>query len=250
MKILASDFDGTFNYNGIDDVKRTAVSKWRSKENYFSIVSGRSAENLIDIVNKFSFECDYLIGHNGAVIAKSNGEIISSTKCCGELALPLINLLFENYCKWVYVGSNFSGKVYLDKNEAELNGGYTLKNAPSIPWFTQISVQCENDIAAKSLTEKISIQFGDKINPLQNGKCIDIVDVNINKAKGIYNLMENIGISYEDVIVVGDNVNDFEMIREFRSYAMENGVDIIKKVANYTTNGITELIEKELSNFG
>ena len=44
----------------------------------------------------------------------------------------------------------------------------------------------------------------------------------------------------------GDIVNDKAMIEEFRSYAMENGVDSIKAIADFTTSGITELIKKEL----
>lgn len=246
MKILGSDFDGTFNYKGIDDTKKAAVAKWRSCGNYFSIVSGRSVSNIINVIKNFDFECDFLVAHNGAAIAKLNGEIISSIKCNGELALPLINLVFENGCGWAYVGSNFEGKVYIDEAEGESNGGYTMKNLPDIPWFTQISVQCEDEISAKKLTEIIRNNFGDKLNPLQNGICIDIVDISVNKAKGIYNLMDYVGAKYDDVIVVGDNVNDYDMIKEFKSYAMENGVDSIKKIANFTTNSVTELIEKEL----
>jgi hydroxymethylpyrimidine pyrophosphatase-like HAD family hydrolase len=47
-------------------------------------------------------------------------------------------------------------------------------------------------------------------------------------------------------IVAGDNVNDLDIIKEFKSHAMENGVDMIKKVANYTAPGVVELIEREL----
>ena len=68
----------------------------------------------------------------------------------------------------------------------------------------------------------------------------------MNKAKGLYRLMDITGAKYEDVIAVGDNINDEDMLREFRSYAMANGVPYIKEIANDITEGITELIEKEL----
>ena len=54
------------------------------------------------------------------------------------------------------------------------------------------------------------------------------------------------GAEYEDMITVGDNINDTHMIAEFRSYAMENAVQAIKDIADYETHGITELIEKEM----
>ena len=57
--------------------------------------------------------------------------------------------------------------------------------------------------------------------------------------------MEFFGCTYEDVITVGDNINDIDMIREFRSYAMENGVDEVKKLADSIVSDVTELLEKE-----
>ena len=48
------------------------------------------------------------------------------------------------------------------------------------------------------------------------------------------------------MITVGDNINDTHMIKAFRSYAMANGVQSIKDIADYETEGITELIEKEI----
>ena len=50
----------------------------------------------------------------------------------------------------------------------------------------------------------------------------------------------------EDIIAVGDNINDTHMIAEFRSYAMANAVDSIKELADFITPGVAELIEKEL----
>ena len=41
-------------------------------------------------------------------------------------------------------------------------------------------------------------------------------------------------------------MNDEAMIKEFYSYAMENGVEAIKKQADRITHSIEELIEKEL----
>ena len=68
----------------------------------------------------------------------------------------------------------------------------------------------------------------------------------VNKATGIYSLLEIVGGTYQDVIAVGDNINDTHMIAEFRSYAMENAVDSIKSLADEITPGITELIEREI----
>ena len=99
---------------------------------------------------------------------------------------------------------------------------------------------------AQEVTNAIKEKFGDVLNPLQNGRCIDIVSATMNKAQGLYDYLELVGGKYEDMITVGDNINDTHMIKEFRSYAMANGVQSIKDIADYEIVGITELIEREI----
>ena len=58
--------------------------------------------------------------------------------------------------------------------------------------------------------------------------------------------MEFFGGKYEDVITVGDNINDTDMLREFRSYAMESGVESVKALADGIVSNVTEIFEKEM----
>ena len=124
---------------------------------------------------------------------------------------------------------------------------FSLETLPEISYFIQISTILETEDEAKRMTAAIREHFGDELNPLQNGRCIDVVHKSIDKAQGIYGLLELYGAKYADVITVGDNVNDTAMIAEFRSYAMENAVPSIKALADAETPGITELIERELA---
>ena len=68
----------------------------------------------------------------------------------------------------------------------------------------------------------------------------------MDKAKGIYKCIDLLGATYDDVIAVGDNINDKDMIKEFRSYAMENAVPLIKELADFETPSVTDLIYREL----
>lgn len=247
MKIIGSDYDGTLNHNGIDETKRNAIEKWRKAGNIFALISGRGIEDVLEIHRVEQFGCDYLIANNGAVIMKTDGTVASDVRCDGNIARPLLELLFENGCPWGHLQTDFPCRVYADAKNCEGDGCYTLENMPEIPYFNQISTFLPDFETAADVTARIREQFGDKLNPLQNGVCIDIVRADMNKAKGLYLLMDILGAEYGDIIAVGDNINDLDMIKEFRSYAMENGVDAVKELADYTTAGITELIEKELA---
>lgn len=242
MKIIGSDYDGTLNHNGIDEKKINAIDEWRKAGNIFAIISGRGVVELLELYNKNKLVCDYLVADNGAVIMKPDGTVVCDTRCDGSIAKPLLQLLFEKDCPFGEVHTSFPCTVLKDKKDA----CYTMDDVPHIPYFTQISTMLDSFEDAEKVTKCVKSEFGKELNPLQNGRCIDIVRYDMNKAKGLYRLMDITGAKYEDVIAVGDNINDEDMLREFRSYAMANGVPYIKEIANDITEGITELIEKEL----
>lgn len=246
MKIIGSDYDGTLNHNGIDDKKKSALKAWHDAGNIFAIVSGRERNSLLRLYNEKNICCDYLIANNGAVIMKSDGTVTDDLRCDGELIEPLFRLLFENGCHEGWIQSTETHFVFVDPSFFNEEVSYTLESLPEIESFNQISTHLPTLEDAERVASLVKERFAGKLNPLQNGSYIDIVRADVNKAAGLYLLMDHLGAEYGDVIAVGDNINDSDMIREFKSYAMESGYDVIKELADYVTPGITELIEREL----
>ncbi len=261
MKILASDYDGTLNHGGIDKEKCTAIEKWQKSGNWFGIVSGRSLTGLKRLVNGednpknlvktnacSAYKCDFLIANNGAVICDGEANVLTQTKCESDIIVPLIKALFELNCPLACICTVGYEDIYVkpDKAHCEDEYDFLIANMPQVPYFNQISTMLDTDEEAAEVIKAINTRFSDRLNPLQNGRCIDIVPKGVDKAQGIYSLINKIGATKNDVITVGDNINDADMIREFYSYAMENGVDEIKSLADKTTKSVTELIEQEL----
>lgn len=245
MKIIASDYDGTLNHGGIDDKKRETIKEWREKGNKFGIVSGRITDDLLRIYKKDNLELDFLLACNGAVILTTDGKILKEDRIDGDILKPILDFIFSLGADWAAIQSDRS--YIIDENDNDrLPDEFTRKTLPDLKYFNQVSTILEDEEEALMVTNAIKEQFSDKLNPLQNGRCIDIVSSRINKAKGLYDYLELVGGKYEDMITVGDNINDTHMIKEFRSYAMANGVQSIKDIADYVTEGITELIEREI----
>lgn len=247
MRIIGSDYDGTLNYNGIDEAKIDAIERWRKAGNVFALISGRAFWSVKELYEQQKFGCDYLIGSNGAAIAKPDGEIVFKAPCDPELVVPLITYLFELGCPVGLIHTDWPCNIFPSAEKCVGEYAYALDDMPEIPYYTQISTYLPSFEEAAVITEKVRERFAGQFNPLQNGNCIDIVRADMNKAQGLYRLMELLGASYEDIIAVGDNINDRDMIAEFRSYAMENGVEEIKELADYTTVSVTALIERELA---
>ena len=244
MKIICSDYDGTLNHGGITDKKLDAIKKWQSRDNLFCVVSGRGKEFFSELKER-GIPVDYFLACNGALIVDKDNNIVSDVRCDGKISVPLIEYIsslggfFANVCK----DNSFS----VENDAFPDSKGPHLSEIKEIDYFNQISTALPDFEASAEVTAKVREKFGYAVNPLQNGTCIDIVPVGMDKAQGIYKLLEFIGGKKEDVIAVGDNVNDEAMIKEFFSYGMENGVDSIKEIADCITAGIEELIEKELA---
>lgn len=245
MKIIATDYDGTLNHNGIDNEKRQAISEWRKAGNLFGVVSGRGIKSLLEVIEDKCFEYDFLIVNNGAIVFDNNNKILKEYRCNGKVAKPFIEDLFSWDCPFANIDKEISIMVRAE-NELCAEGEIYIKDLPEIDYFNQINTMLDTYEDAQNVVEKIKEKYSDVLNPLQNGNCIDITPAGVNKASGIYSLMEFVGGKYEDIIAVGDNINDKDMIAEFKSYAMENGIALIKEMADYITTGITELINKEL----
>jgi hydroxymethylpyrimidine pyrophosphatase-like HAD family hydrolase len=175
------------------------------------------------------------------------GAVISSVKCDGEILKDFLPFAFELGCCGAWIETEHPCRIYPDAKDCVNEHDYTVENMPHFESFNQISVRLADFETASEVSKRIKEKFGDNLNPLQNDVIIDIVSAGVDKAQGLYILMKHLGAKYEDVIAVGDNVNDADMLREFKSYAMANGVDMIKELADGITVGITELIEKEMN---
>lgn len=243
MKIICSDYDGTLNHGGISGEKLDSIKKWQKAGNLFSIVSGRDKEFFLELKER-NIPIDYYLACNGAVILDSKGKIISDTRCDGEIILPLIEFLFSQDCSFANICSHISFRIKNGSFPEEK--GEDIVNAVQFSYFNQISTALPTFEEAALVTEKIHEKLGEYVNPLQNGTCIDIVPFGMDKAQGIYKLTDAVKLRHENVICVGDNVNDEAMIKEFYSYAMENGVERIKTLADNITKSIEELIEREI----
>lgn len=244
MKIIASDYDGTFNKNGITEYKKSALSQWRRAGNLFGIISGRGYPSLKECVTEHPFEYDFLICNNGALIYDYNENILFEERCNGKYARPLIEDLFNWGCPMANIDKD--NPIRLRNDTADDEKGILLTELPEVDYFNQISTYLESEEKATGIVEKINEKYSRILTPLQNGICIDIVPKGVNKAQGIYALLKVVGGTYDDVIAVGDNINDTHMIAEFRSYAMVNAVDSIKALADDIVADVTDIIFKEI----
>lgn len=91
--------------------------------------------------------------------------------------------------------------------------------------------------------------FGEQMEIAVSGEhWVDLSNPGCNKGTAINEIQEKYGISYEETMLFGDYLNDYEMMKTGKySYAMENAHPQLKEICNYMAksndeNGVVEAI--------
>ena len=97
------------------------------------------------------------------------------------------------------------------------------------------------------------LYYQDLILDLSSDIWVDIIPLGINKGVAIQKLQKKLNIKPEECVAFGDYLNDYEMMQSvYYSYAMENAIPELKKVARYIAppnykNGVVKTIRQLLA---
>lgn len=285
-KLIALDIDGTLINSDhiLTDRTLQAIRKAKDAGIKVTIATGRHYLSAIRMARKIGIDAP-LVCSDGAIIRDiySNDTIYHLLP--QEIAIDIMrmaldynNFRIQVFTKdgKIFAGPNYRRAYFKNFLRAPLKHslrGYCnlLKDFVFIP--VKNTGNIEGTIAAldnapaklviggnervgdlKDFTNKIVSKYGDNISitsAIEN--CIDILDGGISKAKGLSILSEKLSIKRQEIITVGDNINDMEML-EYAGLgvAMGNAPDKVKNTADYVTavnndDGLAKFLEKLLS---
>jgi 5-amino-6-(5-phospho-D-ribitylamino)uracil phosphatase len=93
----------------------------------------------------------------------------------------------------------------------------------------------EDDVVREKILEKLTQNHQFEISNSSTTN-IEVNAMGINKAKGLLHVCNKLGISMDEVLAVGDSLNDIVMIKEAGcGVAMGNAQDIVKEAADWVT---------------
>lgn len=256
MFILASDYDGTLNRGGISASVREAIARFRAAGNLFGIVTGRDYW-MYETVIRENLPIDFILAMNGAMLIATDGER------AGEILR--VERQRNNGCmRWIaeHVGKNYGQDVstVLVRDRVTFHAAFpdgladgNEKFAPlsradpdspdGIREFSQMNTRCDTEDLARRCVEEINARWGDTVNALQNGGCIDIPPAGIDKGEGVALYAAAMGVPPENVYCAGDNMNDYAMIARFHGLAVENAVPALKAAADAVFPDIAAMID-------
>lgn len=264
IKLIASDLDGTIidNEHSIPEDNMKAIGELQKSKTNFAICTGKTYSITKDFCK--NLHANYGIFGNGSqIIDLTTGEVI---------AKKLLSLDEIKLCLSVAKKYNLHVHAYTENSIITENPLYMdLRNSILFP--SKIQVQKINNIfefinkerpvilklvlsSASSLSkvkEDLEIitnltithitktgKYKDKIIDKEY-EYLDVSPLNVTKGYALEVLSNYLNLKKEEVLSIGDNINDIDMFKTSGiSVAINNAYDEVKQVASYTTTNSVE----------
>lgn len=268
VKLIAVDMDGTFlnsqkKYNKSRFLQQYAQLKQRGI--YFVAASGNPLYTLKAYFPEIADEIAY-VAENGAYVTAANEEIHYSAYA-PEVLSNMVSDLEATYADSLILCAKDCAYVRQDISEKTLNKlkiyFKSLKQIDRlihveepISKLTLTTVEHDFETMVKYLQQQDYIQQQDTKMVSSGFGFIDLIQLNKHKAYGLAFLQEKWGIADEDMLTIGDNNNDIEMIQKAGyGFAMSNAVPALKQLAKYHAKsneqeGVLDIIDLVLQSKG
>lgn len=285
-KLIAIDLDGTLlnSYGEISKKDKNAIEKALNSGAKVVLTSGRMNSAIINLAKSIKAD-EYMISGNGAVIYDlQKNKTIYNNCLTKQKVLEIVKICEENSMyyniyteKCVITKSlNYNALYYHSENQKKPPEKWTniiivenmeeyIENLKDKN-FLKMTV-CDSDssifqrilntikkddsievLEVSHMSRKIVRSQGEEI-PLEY-YYTEISNKNVNKWSALQFLIKKLKIKPQEVLAIGDNTNDEQMIKNAGlGVAMGNSNPILKEMANEVTdtndnNGVAKVIEK------
>lgn len=264
IKLICSDIDGTLVPDGTDKINPEifeVIRELKRREVQFVAASGRQYESMRKLFAPVEEEIIF-VADGGNVIMEQN-ELVSVTKmnpsdvrelmediakiedCSQMAAVPatsyiprkaadLVELMDKGYHYHITLVDDIKEALKGDIVKVSLyrslgNAEETAKSRLPEKWFhhPRVKAACAGDV------------------------WVDFVSKRGGKGSAIRDIQKGLGISPEETMVFGDNINDLEMLDCAKySFAVGNARPEVKKAARFIADtNVNDGVLKELKNY-
>lgn len=224
MQIIASDFDNTIYYEGRDELNKKnieSIRKFINEGNIFIIITGRNFTRLKKTIDENNIPYTYLVCEDGAKLFNSEDICIDSTYLDEEEIVKVKQVL-----------EDLKADYYLDDGYKETN---------SHPDCVKIVVRT----SSLDEKEKILNEIYDKINVhiYASRNHVNIIHKTVNKEYALRRLFDREKLDYSKLHTVGDDLNDYEMLKAFDGVVIKEHNPILDELNKEEYSSISDYIE-------
>lgn len=256
IKLVALDIDGTLLDDNLEISQRTkkTISNLISRDIYVVLVTGRTFKAAEFIRKKLDVDIPVVAYNGGMVVIPSKKEVYSRKIPLKE-ALKIIKYGEE---RDLYVKVYIEDVLYI-KEPDEKSLAFSESNNIDYKVVGKLSENINEDV------NMIVVYYKDDIHGVIDEKLkdidvtittsvsnsIDVIPKGTSKAKGLKMVAEYLGIERDNILAIGNSLNDLEMLQYSGiGIAMKNSdVALLRKwnnISQYTNNeeGVYHIIKE------
>ncbi len=228
MIILASDFDDTMFY--LDNIEQNnknaeAIRRFVRQGNSFCIITGRQYTDLKRELTNYDIPYTYLICEDGAKIFNGVDYCLNTILLERKDIEKIVPIIEEH--KWDY---------YLDD-------GYN--ETTNYDDCVKVVIRCNDSEKQKEIVNIIQAQV--PVHVYASRSHINIINKTVNKEKALKRLFNLENLNYNNLKVIGDNDNDYGMIKEFNGVVMKKHHEILDSLQKKEYETLSDYIEELLN---
>ncbi|WP_141433107.1 Cof-type HAD-IIB family hydrolase [Bacillus sp. 03113] len=253
-RLLALNIDGTLlQTNGkLNKSTKEVVEYVQKKGIYVTLVTSRNFPSAKKVAKALKLN-SILITHQGGYIANFFDQPIHMKRISEDTTADIVRLLEGFDCQIRLVHENFSLANKASQTSSMM--AKTVFTSTDPVFYSQQFVDSLSDTILEDPVSppKIEVYFEDKeenhdankaiiqmfseVNTIRiNEYRIDIVPTGVSKLSGLLYLGEHLGISIDEMVVIGDGIDDLEMIEAVGlGVAMGNAPVELKQAADWVT---------------
>ncbi len=237
MIFFGSDFDGTLRRDGaVTREDKDAIARFRRRGHRFGVVTGRTYDVIIDLLDQYGLPYDILICNNGAAAFTPDGRQLFAHQMPVEGAREVaayfhgVDLIAYGLSDGRSISTGpYKGHsvLYEDCARDTLDESALLDAGRVCGFFSVYRSHQDMLEAAQHLTSHFSGFMEVHISSLRS---IDTTPKGISKSTGILECRDLLGC--DEIFTIGDAVNDLSMIKDFGGFAVENAQEQVKAAAS------------------
>lgn len=246
IKLIVSDIDGTLVRDGENKVNPeifdVIMRLKKEKKIHFAAASGRQTDSIEATLGPIKKDIFY-VAENGSYLG-CYGRNLFIYPIDRDLAVSLIQEIRANEDLEVMVGGTKG--LYVETRNQELIDwmihGYRF-NVIRMEDVTRMEDQITKVAAYKKERIQDAVgylfdKFGDTFKMTISGDMwLDCMRKDVSKGEALKTLQESLGITPEETMVFGDQLNDIEMLsRAYFSFAVGNARQEVKQAARFQTD--------------
>lgn len=259
IKLVAVDLDDTLldRSNKVSphtcEVIRQAVKQGVT----VTVATGRMFQSAVKFARQLELDVP-IITYNGALIKSClSGEVLFEKNIDRSTAIEVLKFFREH--GW-YIQSYLDDVLYVEKLNDKARFYERASDVHAVPVGDRLYDPAQGPTKLLSIAEPAEIpriwkavekRFKDRLYITRSKEnYLEMAALGVNKGQALDFLAKKLGISREEVMAVGDSLNDLDMI-EYAGHgvAMGNASDQVKKLAQAVTlcnheDGVAEAIKR------